>query len=67
MIVRIHDGGIMKIVLDVHLSSFGINIDVQPDNLIDDMDGSEQQAIAEEAIRALQHFIIMITSDQEGS
>lgn len=57
----------MKIVLDVHLSSFGINIDVQPDNLIDDMDGSEQEAIAEEAIRALQHFIIMITSDQEGA
>jgi len=67
MIVRILDGGTMKIILDVHLSSFGINIDVQPDNVIDDMDGSEQQAIAEEAIRALQHFIIMITSDQEGA
>lgn len=54
----------MKIVLEVNLSSFGINIDVQPDNSIDDMDGAEQQAIAEEAIRALQHFIIMITPDQ---
>jgi len=57
----------MKIVLEVNLSSFGINIDVQPDNLIDDMDGAEQQAIAEEAIRALQHFIIMITPDQIGA
>jgi hypothetical protein len=54
----------MKIVLDVQLSSFGINIDVQPDNSIDDMSGAEQQAIAEEAIRALQHFIIMVTPDQ---
>ncbi len=57
----------MKIVLEVNLSSFGINIDVQPDNSIDDMDGAEQQAIAEEAIRALQHFIIMITPDQIGA
>ena len=54
----------MKIVLEVNLSSFGINIDVQPDNSIDDMDGAEQQAIAEEAIRALQHFIVMVTPDQ---
>jgi hypothetical protein len=54
----------MKIVLDVQLSSFGINIDVQPDKSIANMDGAEQQAIAEEAIRALQHFIIMITPDQ---
>lgn len=54
----------MKIVLDVQLSSFGINIDVQPEDAIADMDGAEQQAIAEEAIRALQHFIVMITPDQ---
>ena len=54
----------MKIVLDVQLSSFGINIDVQPDDAIADMNGAEQQAIAEEAIRALQHFIVMITPDQ---
>jgi hypothetical protein len=37
---------------------------VQPDKLIATMDCAEQQAIAEEAIRALQHFIIMITPDQ---
>uniref|UniRef100_UPI004048A777 hypothetical protein n=1 Tax=Limnohabitans sp. TaxID=1907725 RepID=UPI004048A777 len=54
----------MRLVLDVQLSSFGINIDVQPDMAIADMDGAEQQAIAEEAIRALQHFIVMITPDQ---
>jgi hypothetical protein len=54
----------MKVVLDVQLSSFGINIDVQPDKSIANMDVAEQQAIAEEAIRALQHFIIMITPDQ---
>jgi hypothetical protein len=54
----------MKIVLDVQLSSFGINIDVQPDDAIADMNGAEQQAIAEEAIRALQHFIVMVTPDQ---
>ena len=54
----------MRLVLDVQLSSFGINIDVQPDMAIADMDVAEQQAIAEEAIRALQHFIVMITPDQ---
>lgn len=54
----------MKIVLDVQLSSFGINIDVQPDDAITNMNGAEQQAIAEEAIRALQHFIVMVTPDQ---
>jgi hypothetical protein len=57
----------MKIVLDVQLSDFGINIDVQPDNAIADMSGAEQQAIAEEAIRALQHFILMVTPDQTGA
>lgn len=54
----------MKIVLDIQLSDFGINIDVQPESVIADMDGAEQQAIAEEAIRALEHYITMITPDQ---
>ena len=54
----------MRLVLDVQLSSFGINIDVQPDDTIANMNGAEQQAIAEEAIRALQHFIAMVTPDQ---
>jgi hypothetical protein len=57
----------MRIVLDVQLSSFGINIDVQPEDAIADMSGAEQQAIAEEAIRALQHFIVMVTPDQTGA
>ena len=57
----------MKIVLDVQLSNFGINIDVQPDRAIDNMSGADQQAIAEEAIRALEHYIIMVTPDQEVS
>jgi hypothetical protein len=57
----------MKIVLDVQLSSFGINIDVQPDKAINKMSGADQQAIAEEAIRALEHYIIMVTPDQEVS
>jgi len=57
----------MKIVLDVQLSSFGINIDVQPDKAINKMTGPEQQAIAEEAIRALEHYIIMVTLPQEVS
>jgi hypothetical protein len=56
----------MRLVLDVQLSSFGINIDVQPDELVANMDCAEQQAIAEEAIRALQHYIIMVTPDQVG-
>jgi hypothetical protein len=57
----------MKIVLAVELSSFGISIDVQPDKSIDKMSGADQQAIAEEAIRALEHYIIMVTPDQEVS
>jgi hypothetical protein len=55
----------MKITLDVQLSSFGINIDVQPDRAINKLPGAEQQAIAEEAIRALEHYIIMVTTPQE--
>ena len=57
----------MRIVLDVQLSSFGINIDVQPDKSINKMSGADQQAIAEEAIRALEHYILMVTPDQEVS
>jgi hypothetical protein len=57
----------VKIVLDIQLSDFGINIDVQPESVIADMDGAEQQAIAEEAIRALEHYITMITPDQIGA
>jgi hypothetical protein len=47
------------------LSSFGINIDVQPNKAIGNMSGAEQQAIAEEAIRALEHYIVMVTLPQE--
>jgi hypothetical protein len=58
----------MKITLDVQLiPGFGINIDVQPDRAINKMNGAEQQAIAEEAIRALEHYIIMVTLPQEVS
>jgi len=55
----------MKIILDVQLiPKFGINIDVQPEDDIVKMSGLEQQAIAEEAIRALEHYILSITTDQ---
>jgi len=58
----------MKIVLDVQLiPDFGINIDVQPEDAIAEMTGAEQQAIAEEAIRDLEHYIIMVTLPQEVS
>jgi len=58
----------MKIVLDVQLiPGFGINIDVQPSDSIAEMTSAEQQAIAEEAIRALEHYIIMVTLPQEVS
>jgi hypothetical protein len=58
----------MKIVLDVQLiPDFGINIDVQPSDSITEMTSAEQQAIAEEAIRALEHYIIMVTLPQEVS
>ena len=56
----------MKIVLDVQLiPSFGINIDVQPEDEIADMSGPQQQAIVEEAIRALESYIISVTLDPE--
>jgi hypothetical protein len=58
----------VKIILDVQLTpGFGINIDVQPSKAISKMAGAEQQAIAEEAIRALEHYIIMVTVPQEVS
>ena len=56
----------MKIVLDVELiSGFGINIDVQPEFAITDLSVPEQQAIVEEAIRSLEHYIIMINDPTE--
>ena len=58
----------MKIVLDVQLiPGFGINIDVQPENDIVEMSALEQHAIAQEAIRALEHYIIMVTVPSEVS
>lgn len=58
----------MKIVLDVQLiPSYGINIDVQPEDAIVGMSSAEQQTIAQEAIRALEHYIIMVTAPQEVS
>lgn len=58
----------MKLVLDVQLiPDFGINIDVQPSDSIAEMTGAEKQAIAEEAIRALEHYIIMVTLPQEDA
>jgi len=55
----------MKITLDVQLiPDYGINIDVQPDSEIVKMSAAEQEAIANEAIRALEHYIIMITDPQ---
>jgi hypothetical protein len=56
----------MKIVLDVEvISDFGINIDVQPEIAITDLSVPEQQAIVEEAIRSLEHYIIMINDPTE--
>lgn len=58
----------MKIVLDVQLiPGYGINIDVQPEDAIAEMSCADQQAIAQEAIRALEHYIIMVTVPQEVS
>jgi hypothetical protein len=58
----------MKIVLDVQLiPGYGINIDVQPESDIAEMSGVDQQAIAQEAIRAFEHYIIMVTVPQEVS
>jgi hypothetical protein len=56
----------MKIVLDVEvISDFGINIDVQPEIAITDLSVPDQQAIVEEAIRSLEHYIIMINDPTE--
>lgn len=58
----------MKITLDVQLiADYGINIDVQPDDGITNLSTLEQEAIVNEAIRALEHYIIMITTPQEDA
>jgi hypothetical protein len=55
-----------KIVLAVEvISDFGINIDVQPEIAITNLSVPEQQAIVEEAIRSLEHYIIMINDPTE--
>jgi len=58
----------MKITLDVQLiADYGINIDVQPNDAITNLSAPEQEAIVNEAIRALEHYIIMITNPQEDA
>jgi len=58
----------MKITLDVQLiADYGINIDVQPDDGITNLSTPEQEAIVNEAIRALEHYLIMITTPQEDA
>ncbi len=58
----------MKITLDVQLiDHYGINVDVQPDDGITNLSAPEQEAIVNEAIRALEHYIIMITTPQEDA
>jgi hypothetical protein len=58
----------MKITLDVQLiPDYGINVDVQPDDAMTNMSASEQEAIVNEAIRALEHYIIMISHPQEDA
>lgn len=58
----------MKITLDVQLiPDYGINVDVQPDDGITKLSAPEQEAIINEAIRALEHYIIMITTPQEDA
>jgi hypothetical protein len=58
----------MKITLDVQLiPDYGINVDVQPDDAITNMSASEQEAIVNETIRALEHYIIMISHPQEDA
>lgn len=58
----------MKITLDIQLiADYGINVDVQPDDDITNLSAPEQEAIVNEAIRALEHYIIMITTPQEDA
>ena len=58
----------MKITLDVQLiPDYGINVDVQPDDAMTNMSASEQEAIVNETIRALEHYIIMISHPQEDA
>ena len=58
----------MKITLNVQLiPDYGINVDIQPDNGIIKLSAPEQEAIVNEAIRALEHYIIMITNPQEDA
>lgn len=58
----------MKITLDVQLiADYGINIDVQPDDEITELSAPEQEAIVNEAIRALEHYIIMISLPQQDA
>jgi hypothetical protein len=58
----------MKLNLQVKLHpEFGPDIDVQPDQKFLSLTVEEQQAILLEAIRALEHQIIMISHHQEDS
>ena len=58
----------MKITLDVQLiPDYGINVDVQPDDAMTNMSALEQEAIVNESIRALEHYIIMISHPQEDA
>jgi hypothetical protein len=58
----------MKLNLQVKLHpEFGHDIDVRPDQNFLSLTAEEQQAILLEAIRSLEHQIIMISHPQEDS
>ncbi len=56
----------MKITLEIKVHpEFGPNVDVQPNEEFWTLSNEEQQALVLEAIRALEHQIIMLSHPQE--
>jgi hypothetical protein len=57
----------VKITLEVTLYDSGPDVDVRPDRDFLTLGAPYQQALIEEAIRSLQHYITMITLPEEVS
>lgn len=58
----------MKLTLEIKRhQEFGLDVDVQPDAEFSGLSTEEQQAIFLEAMRALEHQIIMVSYPEEDS
>jgi Tfp pilus assembly PilM family ATPase len=56
----------MKIVLEITMSKFGPDVDIQPDEEVMSLSLKDHEDVVDEIIRSLQHYRV-ISEDQTGA